>query len=164
VIITLLALLEIARLLPMSRIVDVLGAVVQDMGIWDPLMFALVYVVATVLMLPGAALTLAAGAIFGLVWGTVAVSIGSTTGAALAFLIGRYLARDTVERRLGRVPRGVNGYQTERAGFDSANLHQFHGIDLVGRKCLYVKALMFRDSFPFVSLLSAFVTAHLGHI
>jgi len=104
-VITILALLAIARLLPMGRIVDFLGAAVQDMGIWGPLVFAAVYVVATVLMLPGAALTLAAGAIFGLVWGTVAVSAGSTTGAALAFLIGRYLARDTVERRLGRFPK-----------------------------------------------------------
>ena len=105
VIITVLALLAIARLLPMGRIVDALGAAVQDMGIWGPLVFALVYVIATVLMLPGAALTLAAGAIFGLVWGTVAVSIGSTTGAAMAFLIGRYLARDTVERKLGKFPK-----------------------------------------------------------
>ncbi len=105
VIITVLALLAIARLLPMGRIVDVLGAAVQDMGIWGPLVFAGVYVVATVLMLPGAALTLAAGAIFGLLWGTVAVSIGSTTGAAMAFLIGRYLARDTVERKLGKFPK-----------------------------------------------------------
>ncbi len=105
VIITVLALLTIARLLPMGRIVDFLGAAVQGMGIWGPLVFAGVYVIATVLMLPGAALTLAAGAIFGLLWGTVAVSVGSTTGAALAFLIGRYLARDTVERRLGRFPK-----------------------------------------------------------
>ena len=105
VIIAVLALLAIARLLPMGRIVDYLGAAVQDMGIWGPLLFAGVYVIATVLMLPGAALTLAAGAIFGLLWGTVAVSIGSTTGAALALLIGRYLARDTVEQRLGRFPK-----------------------------------------------------------
>jgi len=105
VLITVLALLAIARLLPMGRIVDFLGAAVQDMGIWGPLVFALVYAIFTVLMLPGAPLTLAAGAIFGLLWGTVAVSIGSTTGAALAFLIGRYLARDTVERRLGRFPK-----------------------------------------------------------
>jgi len=105
VIITVLGLLAIARLLPMGRLVDWLGTAVRDMGVWGPLVFALVYVIATVLMLPGSALTLVAGAIFGLAWGMVAVSVGSTTGAALAFLISRYLARDTVERRLGRYPK-----------------------------------------------------------
>lgn len=105
VIITILSLLAIVRLLPMGQLVDQVGVVVEDMGVWGPFVFALLYVIATVLMLPGAALTLAAGAIFGLVWGTVAVSIGATTGAALAFLIGRYLARDAVERRLGRFPK-----------------------------------------------------------
>ncbi len=105
VIITVLALLAIARLLPMGRIADFLGTMVQDIGIWGPLVFALIYAIFTVLMLPGAALTLAAGAIFGLLWGTVAVSIGSTTGVALTFLIGRYLARDAVERKLGKFPK-----------------------------------------------------------
>lgn len=105
VLVTVAALIAIARLFPMARAVDLLGTFVQDMGIWGPFIFALVYVVATVFMLPGAALTLAAGAIFGLFWGTVAVSLGSTTGAAMAFLIGRYLARNTVERRLGHFPR-----------------------------------------------------------
>lgn len=105
VIITVLALLAIARLLPMGQFIESLSATVKGMGVWGPLVFALVYVVATVLMLPGAALTLAAGAIFGLLWGTVAVSIGSTMGASLAFLISRYLARAAVERRLGRFPK-----------------------------------------------------------
>lgn len=105
VMITVLALLAIARLLPMDRIVDVLGAMVQGMGLVGVLLLALTYAVTTVFMWPGALLSLAAGAIFGLAWGTAAVSIGSTTGAALAFLIGRYLARDTVERRLGRFPK-----------------------------------------------------------
>lgn len=105
VIITVMALLALARLLPMGRIVDTLGAFVKDMGVWGPLVFALVYVIATVLMLPGAALTLAAGAIFGLWWGTASVSIGSTIGAAFAFLISRYLARQTVEKRLRRFPK-----------------------------------------------------------
>jgi len=105
VIVAVLALLALARLLPMGRMADWLGATVQDMGVWGPLVFALVYVIATVLMLPGAALTVAAGAIFGLLWGTAAVSLGSTAGAALAFLIGRYLARDAVERRFGRFPK-----------------------------------------------------------
>lgn len=100
-----LALLILTQLLPMGRMIDTLELFVQKMGIWGPVIFAGVYAIATVLMLPGAALTLAAGAIFGLVWGTFAVSVGSTTGAAMALGIGRYLARDAVERRLSRFPR-----------------------------------------------------------
>jgi len=105
VIVVVLALLMLARLLPMGAMVDRVEAVVAEMGVWGPIVFALIYVVATVLMLPGAPLTLAAGAVFGLVWGVAAVLVGSTTGAALAFLIGRYLARDTVEQRLGQYPK-----------------------------------------------------------
>ena len=74
--------------------------------------FFAVYVAVTGLSLPGAAvLTLVAGAIFGLGWGTVIVSFASTLGATLAFLLARYLARDAVRRRfagaLDRIDGGV---------------------------------------------------------
>ena len=74
--------------------------------------FFAVYVAVTGLSLPGAAvLTLVAGAIFGLGWGTVIASFASTLGASLAFLLARYLARDAVRRRfggaLGRIDGGV---------------------------------------------------------
>lgn len=74
--------------------------------------FFLVYVAATALSLPGAAiLTLAAGAIFGLWVGTLIVSFASAIGASLAFLSSRYLLRDWVKARFGRriaaIDRGV---------------------------------------------------------
>lgn len=62
--------------------------------------FAAAYVSVTALSLPGAALmTLAAGALFGLWWGTLLVSFASSLGALLAFLVTRYLLRDTVRKR-----------------------------------------------------------------
>lgn len=62
--------------------------------------FSAVYVVVTALSLPGAViLTLAAGAWFGLVLGTLVVSVASTIGATLAMLSARYLLRDWVQRR-----------------------------------------------------------------
>ena len=75
-------------------------------------LFFAVYVAVTGLSLPGAAvLTLVAGAILGLGWGTVIVSFASTLGATLAFLLARYLARDAVRRRfegsLERIDGGV---------------------------------------------------------
>jgi pyruvate/2-oxoglutarate dehydrogenase complex dihydrolipoamide dehydrogenase (E3) component/uncharacterized membrane protein YdjX (TVP38/TMEM64 family) len=65
------------------------------------LFFAL-YVVATGVSLPGATiLSLAAGAIFGLVWATLLVSFASSLGATLAFLTARYLVRDPIRSRYG---------------------------------------------------------------
>ena len=64
--------------------------------------YFLAYVAATGLSLPGAAvLTLAGGAIFGLLWGTVIVSFASTLGATLAFLAARFVLRDTVRAKFG---------------------------------------------------------------
>mgnify|MGYP000945659690 FL=1 len=65
--------------------------------------YFLIYVATTALSLPGAALlTLAGGAVFGLLWGTVIVSFASTIGATLAFLISRFLLRDWVSQRFGQ--------------------------------------------------------------
>ena len=66
-------------------------------------LFVLTYVVVTGLSLPGAViLTLAGGFLFGVVWGTLFVNLGATTGATLAFLASRYLLHDWVERKFGK--------------------------------------------------------------
>lgn len=71
--------------------------------------FFLIYVVATALSFPGATvLTLAAGAIFGLLWGTVLVSFASTLGATLAFWASRYLLRDAIQSRYGDKLKSIN--------------------------------------------------------
>jgi pyruvate/2-oxoglutarate dehydrogenase complex dihydrolipoamide dehydrogenase (E3) component/uncharacterized membrane protein YdjX (TVP38/TMEM64 family) len=73
------------------------------------LIYFAVYVLVTALSLPGAAImTLAGGAIFGLVWGTVIVSFASTIGATLAFLAARFLLRDWVQSRFGQRLAGIN--------------------------------------------------------
>ena len=71
--------------------------------------FFAVYVAVTGLSLPGAAiLTLVAGAIFGLLWGTIIVSFASSIGATLAFLASRYLLRDWVQARFGDKLKPIN--------------------------------------------------------
>ncbi len=71
--------------------------------------FFAVYVGVTAASLPGAAImTLAAGALFGLVTGTVLVSFASTLGATLAFLSSRYVLRDTIEARFGERLKAIN--------------------------------------------------------
>ena len=72
-------------------------------------LYALLYVVVTGLSLPGAAvLTLAGGAVFGLLWGTLLVSFVSTIGATLAFLAARFLLRDLVKARFGEKMQAIN--------------------------------------------------------
>jgi pyruvate/2-oxoglutarate dehydrogenase complex dihydrolipoamide dehydrogenase (E3) component/uncharacterized membrane protein YdjX (TVP38/TMEM64 family) len=81
------------------------------------LFFFAAYVAVTGLSLPGAAvLTLAAGAIFGLAWGTLIVSFASSIGATLAFLAARFVLRDWVQARFGARLKGVNqGFAREGA-------------------------------------------------
>ena len=71
--------------------------------------FFALYVAVTGLSLPGAVImTLAAGAIFGLAWGTVIVSFASSIGATLAFMASRFLLRDWVQNRVGRQLAAIN--------------------------------------------------------
>ena len=73
---------------------------IGSLSAWGPMAFVVFYILATVFFLPGSILTLGAGLLFGVVLGSVYVSIASTVGATAAFLIGRYLARDRVARKI----------------------------------------------------------------
>jgi len=74
----------------------------QGLGYLAPVVVVAFYVVACVLLLPGSVLTLGAGLLFGVVDGTVTVSVGSTLGACAAFLVGRTVARDYVSAKVAR--------------------------------------------------------------
>ena len=76
------------------------AAWVNGLGAWAPVVFIAGYALGVVAFLPGSVLTLAAGAIFGLVEGTAYVLVAATVGACGAFLVARYLARPAIERRL----------------------------------------------------------------
>jgi uncharacterized membrane protein YdjX (TVP38/TMEM64 family) len=76
------------------------AAWVETLGFWGPLVFIAGYAVATIALIPGSLMTLAAGAIFGLLEGTLYTFVGATLGATLAFLVSRYGARKAIERRL----------------------------------------------------------------
>jgi uncharacterized membrane protein YdjX (TVP38/TMEM64 family) len=93
---------------------DALNRWLAEAGIWAPLAFITVYIVATVLFLPGSVLTLASGALFGPVLGTLYSLTGATLGAILAFLVARYLAADWAARRSGRrLTQLVQGVEKE---------------------------------------------------
>jgi uncharacterized membrane protein YdjX (TVP38/TMEM64 family) len=94
--------------------VAALQAWVEGAGAAAPLVFVAVYASATVLFLPGAVITMAGGALFGPVWGTLWNLTGATLGASLAFLIARYLGADWVTRRAGtRLNRLNDGVASE---------------------------------------------------
>ncbi len=86
-----------ARLVPLASWIETFNAQVAGLGVLGLVAFALVYAVATVLLIPGSLLTLAGGATFGLLPGFLSVWSGATLGAALAFLVSRHLARRRVE-------------------------------------------------------------------
>ncbi len=96
--------------------------------------FFLLYIVITGASLPGAAvMTLAAGAIFGIVNGVVLVSFASTIGASIAFLLSRYLFRESVQSRFARTLNSINA-----------------GIDRDG--AFYLFALRLVPAFPFFAI------------
>lgn len=73
---------------------------IQGVGIFGYVVFIILYILSCIFFIPGTVLTLGAGAIYGVVLGSAIVSIASTLGAAAAFLVGRYAARDFVERKI----------------------------------------------------------------
>ena len=73
---------------------------ISSLGAVAPVVFIAAYVAACVLFIPGSIMTIGAGVLFGVVRGSIYVSIGATAGATAAFLIGRYFARDWVARKL----------------------------------------------------------------
>ena len=92
----LLGLTAAVRALPIDQWLRAFNEWVGALGPWGIVIFTVVYVIATIFLVPGSALTVGAGFVFGLGWGFLAVSLGSTTGAALAFLIARFVAREKI--------------------------------------------------------------------
>jgi uncharacterized membrane protein YdjX (TVP38/TMEM64 family) len=73
---------------------------IHDLGAWGAIAFILIYNIATILFIPGSLLSIGGGALYGLELGTLYVFIASTIGATVAFLIGRYIARDWVSQKI----------------------------------------------------------------
>jgi uncharacterized membrane protein YdjX (TVP38/TMEM64 family) len=95
----LLGLFFVRQQIPLADWIQSFNQWVSTLGLAGIGVFAAVYALAAVLFLPGSVLTVGAGFVFGVFWGTVAVSIGSTGGAAAAFLIARYVARERIQHK-----------------------------------------------------------------
>lgn len=92
---------------------DALHAWVNNAGAAGPLLFMLIYTIGAVFFLPGSAITLVGGALFGPIWGTLYNLTGATLGAILAFLIARYFGSEWMEKKTGgrlkQLKEGVEG-------------------------------------------------------
>ncbi len=78
---------------------------VKNLGATGVIAFIVVYNLATVLLIPGSLLTLGGGALYGVIWGSVYVVIAASLGATVAFLIGRYFARNWVIHKIQGYPK-----------------------------------------------------------
>jgi uncharacterized membrane protein YdjX (TVP38/TMEM64 family) len=78
---------------------------VESLGVWGPVAFVAVYVLGVICLMPVFLLTIAGGAVFGVMRSSLFVMTGSLTGALFAFLIARYLARDIVARHIAKHPK-----------------------------------------------------------
>ncbi len=98
--------IAVVLLMAASRYYDLPGLLSRAMtwvaaqGLAGVAVYILLYILACVFFVPGSVLTLGAGAIWGVVGGVPVVSVASTLGATVAFLIGRHLARDWVAHRI----------------------------------------------------------------
>lgn len=93
---------------------DALVVWVAGFGLLAPLVFTVGRAVGAVFFIPGSLMAIAAGVLFGPVWGAAYNLLASTLGAVLAFLVARYVASEWVERKLGgRTKRLVEGVEAE---------------------------------------------------
>jgi len=100
-----IALAVIGVLSPVGTWIDTFRGWVDSLGVWGVAIFALLYVLATIALLPCAPLSIVAGLVYG-VWAFPLVIVSALAGAALAFQIGRHLAQERVRSWAADHPRG----------------------------------------------------------
>ena len=112
--IAIVALIIIAIIYRDEFSIESIKEIVANSGAFAPIIFMSIYVLATVLFLPGSLLTLTGGLLFGPYLGTFYNLTGATIGAALAFLIARFVASDWVEEKTaGGLKRLKSGVESE---------------------------------------------------
>lgn len=104
-IITISCLFFAARQLPVEDALRTIRSWIESLGVIGPVVYGLIYVIASLLLIPGSVLTLAAGGLFGVAKGMIVVSLASTTTAALALLVARYALRRRIEERAADSPK-----------------------------------------------------------
>ncbi len=102
---SIVTILILAHVFGLGEKLMVLRDWIESLGALGPVVFVFLYTAAVVAAIPGLAITIAAGSLFGSLFGVVVVSIASTLGASLCFLIARYFAREATARWLSKSER-----------------------------------------------------------
>jgi uncharacterized membrane protein YdjX (TVP38/TMEM64 family) len=152
---------------PLERLSDRVGT----LGIWGPVLFGLLFMVATVVLLPATPIAITAGAVLGPVVGAVVISLASTTSAALSFLAGRYLGWRCLAGRVGRYRRFNAVYQAlgRRGGWKIVAAVRFSHMAPFGFQSLVfgatpVRFVPFVLATVFTMLPGAILYCYLGHL
>ena len=116
-----------SRFFPVVDWVARLQQKVMHLGAWSAVWYPLLYACCNVLLLPGGVLSVGGGFFFGLWWGFFIVLIGNVTGAAISFVISRWIGRRWLRRNLSRNPTlGALEPAVEREGWKIILLSQLH--------------------------------------
>jgi uncharacterized membrane protein YdjX (TVP38/TMEM64 family) len=107
-VVALVLLMVLARVFNLGDRLGDLREWIQSLGILGPVVYIVIYAAAVVLAIPGSVITVIAGIIFGSFLGVAVVSVASTAGAGLAFLISRHIARDAITQRFSSNPKFVH--------------------------------------------------------
>jgi uncharacterized membrane protein YdjX (TVP38/TMEM64 family) len=89
----------LARVFNLGGRLEELREWILSLGAFGPLVYVLIYIVAVVFAIPGSVITVMGGVLFGSLVGVVSVSVGSTIGASLAFLVSRHFAREAITQK-----------------------------------------------------------------
>jgi uncharacterized membrane protein YdjX (TVP38/TMEM64 family) len=87
--------------------ISAIRQIVEQVGIFAPMVFIGIYILVIVCSMPAAPLTMAAGLIWGPIWGTIFSLIGAMSGASIAFLIARYIASEWVQQNAGKIGQKI---------------------------------------------------------
>ncbi|MCX6670306.1 MAG: TVP38/TMEM64 family protein [Euryarchaeota archaeon] len=101
-IIVILTLFVVMNLYGFGQDIEELQHWIQAQGVWGPVAFFIIYLGAVIATIPGTIFGVIAGGLFGSLVGVILISVSSTVGASICFLIARYFARDTVARWLSK--------------------------------------------------------------
>ena len=88
------------RFFPIADWIALVQQKVMHMGAWSAIWYPLLYACCNVLLLPGGLLSVGGGFFFGLWWGFLIILVGNVTGAAIAFLLSRWIGRSWLRRKL----------------------------------------------------------------
>lgn len=100
--IILISFMVLARVFNLGGRLGELREWILSLGAFGPVVYIVIYIVAVVFALPGSVITVMGGVLFGSVVGVVSVSIASTIGASLAFLVSRHFARDAIAQKFSK--------------------------------------------------------------